>query len=90
MRYIGATSSFVVSPFIVEGIIIGVVSTIISCGMQYYLYTGVLVDIAKDYAAINLVPALDYFPIVPLMFLAIGLFAGIVASAVSVTRHLDV
>lgn len=90
MRYIGATSSFVVSPFIVEGIIVGVVSTIISCGLQYYLYTGVIADIAKDYSAINLVPAVDYFPIVPFMFLAIGLFAGVVASAVSVKKHLDV
>jgi len=90
MRYIGATSAFVVSPFIVEGVIIGVVSTIISCGLQYYLYTGVIADIAKDYSAISLVPAMDYFPIVPLMFLAIGLFAGIVASAVSVKKHLDV
>lgn len=90
MRYIGATSAFVVSPFIVEGIVIGLVSTIISCGLQYYLYTGVIVDIVEDYAAINLVPAMDYFPIVPLAFLAIGLFAGIVASAVSVKKHLDV
>ncbi|MBQ3081256.1 MAG: permease-like cell division protein FtsX [Clostridia bacterium] len=90
MRYIGATSAFVVSPFIVEGIIIGIVSTIISCGLQYYLYTGVIVDIVEDYAAIDLVPAMDYFPIVPLAFLAIGLFAGVVASAVSVKKHLDV
>ena len=90
MRYIGATSAFVVSPFIVEGIIIGIVSTIISCGLQYYLYTGVIVDIVEDYAAIDLVPAMDYFPIVPLVFLAIGLFAGVVASAVSVKKHLDV
>ncbi len=90
MRYIGATGAFVVSPFIVEGIIVGVVSTIISCGLQYYLYTGVIADIAKDYTAFTLVPAMDYFPIVPLMFLAIGLFAGVVASAVSVKKHLDV
>ncbi len=90
MRYIGATSTFVVSPFIVEGILIGLVSTIISCGLQYYLYTGVIVDIVEDYAAIDLVPALDYFPIVPLAFLAIGLFAGVIASAISVKKHLDV
>jgi len=90
MRYIGATGAFVVSPFIVEGIIIGVVSTIISCGVQYYLYSGVMVDVVESYAAIQLVPVMDYFPIVPLAFLAIGLFAGIVASAVSVKKHLNV
>lgn len=90
MRYIGATSTFVVSPFIVEGILIGVVAAIISTGIQYYLYTEVFADIAAGYSAISLVPALDYLYIIPVAFLAIGLFAGIVASATSVKKHLDV
>ncbi len=90
MRYIGATSFFVVSPFIVEGIIIGLVATIISSGIQYYLYTGVFTDIISSYEAISMAPVSDYYYIVPLAFLAIGLFAGIVASATSVKKHLDV
>lgn len=90
MRYIGATSSFVVAPFIVEGVIIGIVSTIISCGLQFYLYTQVVADIFKNRMSFNLVPVGDYFPILPLAFLAIGLFAGVTASAISVKKHLDV
>lgn len=90
MRYIGATSAFVTSPFIVEGIIVGLVAAIISTGLQYYLYTGVLADIISGYAAIDIVPATEYIAIVPVAFLALGLFAGIIASAVSVKKHLDV
>ncbi len=92
MRYIGATSTFVVTPFIVEGVIIGVVSTIISCGLQFFLYNNVITDLINDYAAlkISLVPAMDYFPIIPLAFLGVGLFAGVVASAISVKKHLNV
>lgn len=92
MRYIGATGAFVVSPFIVEGVVIGLVATVISCGLQFFLYNNVIIDLINDYAAlkISLVPAMDYFPIIPLMFLAVGLFAGVVASAVSVKKHLNV
>ncbi len=90
MRYIGATSSFVVSPFIVEGIVIGVVAAIISTGIQYYLYTQVFADIAASYPIIKLKDAMDYIYIVPGAFLAVGMFAGIVASATSVKKHLDV
>lgn len=92
MRYIGATNTFVVTPFIVEGVIIGVVSTIISCGLQFFLYNNVITDLINDYAAlkISLVPAMDYFPIIPLAFLGVGLFAGVVASAISVKKHLNV
>ncbi len=92
MRYIGATSVFVVAPFIVEGVLIGLVATVISCGLQFLLYNNVITDLINDYAAlkINLVPAMDYVPLIPLAFLAIGLFAGVVASAISVKKHLDV
>ena len=79
-----------VSPFIVEGIIIGVVAAIISTGIQYYLYTQVFADIAASYPIIKLKDAMDYIYIVPGAFLAVGMFAGIVASATSVKKHLDV
>ncbi len=90
MRYIGATSAFVTSPFIVEGILVGIVAAIISTGIQYYLYAEVFADIVASYNDISLVPVIDYLYIVPTAFLAIGLFAGIVASATSVKKHLDV
>lgn len=90
MRYIGAKSPFVVTPFIVEGIIIGLVSAIVALGIQYYLYNYVVADILSGYDAINMVPISEYIPIIPLAFVAVGLFAGIVSSAVSVKKHLNV
>ncbi len=90
MRYIGATSTFVTAPFVVEGIIIGVISAIISCGLQYYLYSQVIADIVIDLQQFTLVPVSEYFVIIPVAFLVLGLFAGVFASAVSVKKHLNV
>ncbi|MBE6678501.1 MAG: FtsX-like permease family protein [Ruminococcaceae bacterium] len=90
MRYIGATSAFVVSPFIVEGILVGIIAAIISTGIQYYLYDEVFANIVSSYNDINLVPVMDYLYVVPVAFLAIGIFAGVIASATSVKKHLDV
>ncbi len=87
MRYIGATSAFVVSPFIVEGVVIGVVSTIVASGLFFPIYMFVN-SYVLDSMKLNLVPTLDYLPVIPLAFLAIGLFAGIVASAISVKKYL--
>ncbi len=90
MRYIGATSSFVIAPFMVEGMIIGIFSAIISAGLQYYLYSQVIADIVADVQQFTLVPVSEYFVVIPVAFLALGLFAGVFASAVSVKKHLNV
>ncbi len=90
MRYIGATSAFVTAPFVVEGIVIGIISAIISCGIQYYLYTEVITDIVSGLQQFTMVPVSSYFLIVPATFLALGLFAGVFASTISVKKHLDV
>ncbi len=90
MRYIGATGAFVTAPFVVEGMVIGVISAIISCGIQYYLYTQVITDIVSGFQQFNLVPVSNYFVIVPIAFLALGLFAGVFASTISVKKHLNV
>lgn len=90
MRYIGATSAFVTAPFVVEGMVIGVISAIISCGIQYYLYTQVITDIVSGLQQFALVPVSNYYLIIPGAFLALGIFAGVFASTISVKKHLNV
>lgn len=98
MRHIGATGAFVVSPFIVEGVVIGLVSTVISYGLQFALYRFVIGSIVENYMLIEMKVA-QYFvftvtdtgitwPVIPFAFLAVGLFAGVVSSAISVKKHL--
>jgi cell division transport system permease protein len=45
MRYIGATNFFIVFPFLLEGIIIGIVSAVLAYIAQSYIYNGAVAAI---------------------------------------------
>ena len=90
MRYIGATQLFVAAPFIIEGIIIGVISAVIAFVTQFLLYDKIMLDLLAKYKVPVITPFSEYAPFVALAFLAVGIFAGVFASSVSVKRHLDV
>lgn len=95
MRLCGATKSFIRMPFIVEGIIIGVFSAAVAFGLEFYLYTYVLTGIvtsatgasgAQEFIANDFI---TYAPMVAVAFLAIGLFAGIISSSISLKKYLS-
>lgn len=92
MRLVGATKSFIRMPFMVEGAIIGLFSAAISYGIQYYLYEYLFKDIISSATGttggIISAPFSEYALIVALGFVAIGLFAGIVASGISMRKYL--
>lgn len=94
MRLCGATKAFIRMPFIVEGIIIGVVSAIISFGLEFYLYEYLLRDIVTSSAGsltgsgILMADFSQYAFYLAVAYLAIGLFAGIVSSSISLKKYL--
>lgn len=92
MRYIGATNSFIVKPFIVEGAIMGIVSALISFIVISIVYIYI-------YGALNSSYALGVFKFIPYStiwyqilgaYVALGLFIGIFGSAVSLKKYLKV
>lgn len=93
MRLCGATKSFIRMPFIVEGVIIGTFSAAISFGIEYYLYEYLFKDIISSATGtagdITSAPFWEeYALLLALGFLAIGLFAGIVSSSISLKKYL--
>ncbi len=88
MRYVGATNTFIRMPFMVEGILIGTFATIIAMGVQYYLYTYVIGDIIVSYGIGTMPPFTDYLVYVLAVFGIIGLFAGVIASSISLKKYL--
>ncbi len=96
MRLVGATKNFIRMPFMVEGAIIGVLSALISYGIQFYLYEYLLKDVissatgATSSMGIISAPFSEYAVLIAVGFLGIGLFAGIVASAISMRKYLKV
>ena len=82
-------------PFIVEGVIIGTVAAAISFGIEYYLYEYLLKGIVQSSIGTTGTTAItagdfmnDYAILVGIGFLAIGLFAGIVSSSISLKKYL--
>ncbi len=88
MRYVGATRWFVVLPFLIEGIIIGLVSGILSYFLEVYFYTQIQVMALSKLQMITLIPLAEVQ--MPLLwgFLAVGVIAGTVGSSISLGKYL--
>lgn len=101
MRYCGATKSFIRTPFIIEGIIIGIFSAGVALGLQYYIYefiisdamaggTGSIIESIDSVTALSLAPFSDYLQLLAAAFLGLGFFAGVISSTISLKKHLKV
>ncbi len=90
MRYVGATNSFVRAPFVIEGVVIGLISAAIALGIEYYLYTQVISGVIRQYQAIVIAPFTDYLLVLSVAFAAIGVFAGLFGSVISIRKYLKV
>jgi len=92
MKYIGATSWFIRGPFLLEGIIIGIVSSLIAAGVTYLLYLK-FVDYAGQQILVMLgsplVPAAYLAVNIVIIFLAIGVGIGGAGSVISMRKYLN-
>ena len=87
MRYVGATTRFIAAPYILEGVLIGAISSVIAAFLQGWLY-GHLANTMTG--AITPLPYAEVSPIITLGFLVIGVATGIIGSAITLYRYLRV
>ncbi len=90
MKYVGATNAFIRTPFILEGIIIGICAAIISFAVQWVIYVYLLQPLVADIQFISTVSFAKLAPVVALYFGGIGLFVGLFGSAFSINKYLKV
>lgn len=94
MKYIGATDFFVRAPFVVEGILIGILGAAIPLGLVYVLYTNGVVYIADRFSVIsgllNFLPVETVFETLIPVALILGVGIGFFGSIVTVRKHLRV
>lgn len=94
MKYIGATNSFVKIPFVVEGMIIGVLGAIIPIILMYFSYGAIVNLLTQQFNTFtNLVHFLDVNTIILQMipiFLCVGLVVGMLGSLFSIRKYLRV
>ena len=94
MKYVGATDWFIRWPFVIEGIIIGIVGAAIPIIIAWPLYNK-LVDVI--YAQIPMVQNLvsfkfgiDIFSVLLPFALLFGALLGVIGSTISLRKHLNV
>ena len=90
MKYVGATNGFIRVPFILEGIIIGLIAAISSLGIQWIVYVYLLQPLVADLQFISTVPFAELYPVLILYFGGIGLFVGLFSSMFSINKYLKV
>lgn len=86
MKYIGATDAFVKTPFIIEGIIVGVVGAYISWLVTIQLYNG----IQNTFSNMGIIEWLDLSQRVLNTNLIIGVGISCIACMISIKKYLDV
>ena len=94
MKYVGATNSFIRGPFIVEGIIIGVISAIITLVILGLAYNGVMANIGDSVLiqemGFGLLSFSQMFYLVLTVYLILGVGIGVLGSAISMRKYLKV
>ena len=90
MKAVGATNWFIRWPFMIEGMILGTISGIVSLGVLWGLYAVAEKVLAQTLSLIgfSLVPFSEYWWQILLVFVAIGLFTGGFGSLVSMAKYL--
>ncbi len=88
MKAVGATNWFIRWPFMVEGVIIGVISSIVSFGVLAGLYQGVSYVFSDLMMLFEPVAFGQYAGYILLIFAVIGIFTGSVGSLISMGRYL--
>lgn len=94
MKYVGATNSFIRGPFIVEGIIIGIISAFITIGIVAITYEATLSKILESSVmkslSISLFGFTDLFIKVLIVYLILGTGIGVLGSTISMRKYLKV
>ncbi|MBE6718963.1 MAG: ABC transporter permease [Ruminococcaceae bacterium] len=88
MRYVGATNWFIMIPFVLEGVWIGLLSSGISYGIVTYIYSFVQKAVVTDYEMFTIIPFAQLQGWLLLAFVVIGIVTGITGSSISLRKHL--
>ena len=94
MKYVGATNSFIRWPFIVEGIIIGIISAFIAIILIGTIYTiafnKLTIGIGEFEMTIKLLTFSEMFNLIFIMYLILGAGIGSIGSIISMRKYLKV
>ena len=94
MRLIGAKNSFIKAPFLIEGVIIGLVGAALSLAVLYYLYHKIVLYVAAEFnmltSVMKFLPVNELFSTLLPVGMLLGVGIGFFGSVFTSQRHLKV
>ena len=88
MKSVGATDSFVRFPFVVEGLLLGLVAGTVGFALIALLYHTLMKNCVFNNPLLTLVPFADQWRPLLLGFLVGGMLVGVCGSAISMSKYL--
>jgi len=89
MRYMGATRLFIATPFMIEGVLIGVVSGFAAAGTVIGIASYAAKRLAPDLSMIEILPVSGFVPALLTVFPIIGAVSGVAAGLISIRKNLN-
>ena len=94
MRMVGATDFFISAPFVIEGVVIGIVGALLPLALLYFIYERAVTVLSEKFnTLVNVLVFIDTkeeFMVLTPLSLAIGIGIGFAGSFFTVRRHIDV
>lgn len=90
MKFVGATDGFIRWPFIIEGIVIGLIGSLISGLLLHYSYNLIYHKLSVSVPMLNLVSSTYILGNVLWIFILSGIIIGSVGSIMSIRKFLQV
>lgn len=93
MKYVGATDWFVRGPFIVEGILLGLIGSFVTTllvGIGYYYSSEFIRNQMIGLLSVSLMPFGELISSLALLLVTVGLLIGIIGSLLSVRKFIKV
>lgn len=94
MKYVGATNRFIRWPFIIEGIIIGIVAAVITILIVGAAYDFVIRSIEASNVlqtmGVTLLQFQEIIKLIAIVYLILGIGVGVIGSSISMKKYLEV
>ena len=94
MKLIGAKDKFVRAPFVVEGVFIGLIGSVIPLALLFFLYQGIVTYVSERFQFVgdmfSFIPVTTVFTILVPVSLVLGVGIGYIGSRMTLHKHLQV
>lgn len=94
MKYVGATNHFIRLPFVIEGVLIGMVAAIITLllvgGIYNFIVQGISSTDVLQKLGVTLLQFTEIVKVIAIVYVSLGIGVGVIGSSISMKKYLEV